>query len=127
MPDKQIYEYAVIRVVPKVERGEFINVGVILFSKRKKFLAVKYHIDADRLTAFSKDIDLEEITRYLEAWTLICAGDPAGGEIATLDDAGRFRWLTATRSTIIQSSKVHPGICEEPEKVLESLFQQFVG
>ncbi len=126
MQDKQVYEYAFIRLVPRVEREEFLNVGVILFSKRKKYLEVKYHLDEARLMASFPDIDLEEVNNYLKAWELICEGSEAGGEIAKLDQAGRFRWLTATRSTIIQSSKVHPGLCAEPEKILEKLFQKYV-
>ncbi|MEM8892105.1 MAG: DUF3037 domain-containing protein [Bacteroidota bacterium] len=126
MQDKQVYEYAFIRLVPRVEREEFLNVGVILFCKRKKYLDVKYHLDEARLLATFPDIDLEEVSNYLKAWELICKGKEEGGEIAKLDQAGRFRWLTATRSTIIQSSKVHPGLCGEPEKILDKLFQNYV-
>ncbi len=126
MPDKQVYEYAFIRLVPKVEREEFLNVGVILFGKRHKFLEVKYHLDEGRIRAFSPDLDLEEVARYLHTWELISQGRAEGGYIAQLDQAGRFRWLTATRSTIIQSSKVHPGLCSDPAAVLEDLFEKYV-
>ncbi|MEM9936996.1 MAG: DUF3037 domain-containing protein [Bacteroidota bacterium] len=126
MPDKHIYEYALIRLVPRVERGEYVNVGVILFSKRLKFLDMRVHLDEHRLTALFPDIDMEEIRNYLEVWDLICQGDPKGGEIAKLDKPERFRWLTAMRSTIIQNSRVHPGRCTEPEKVLERLFREYV-
>ncbi len=126
MQDSVTYEYATIRVVPRVEREEFINVGVILFSKRKKFLSMKYHIDDMRLKAFSNEIDLDSIADYLAAWELICHGGTNGGKIGQLDIPSRFRWLTASRSTIIQSSKIHPGLCVDPEKVLEELFNRNV-
>ena len=126
MPEKQIYEYAFIRFVPKVEREEFLNVGVILYSKGKKFLQVKFHIDEKRLHAFSEDIDIEELKEYLHTWQLICEGGAKGGKIGQLDPAARFRWLTATRSTIIQGSKVHTGICEHPDIVLNDLFNKYV-
>jgi hypothetical protein len=110
MPARKTYEYAFIRIVPRVERGEFLNLGVILFSKTARFLDMKYHIPEKRLQAFSEAIDLEEVREYLHAWDLICQGDAGGGAIAQLDEAGRFRWITATKSTIIQCSRVHPGL-----------------
>lgn len=127
MPATHIYEYAFVRLVPRVERGECLNVGVIVFSKPKRFLDVRFHLDEARIHAFAPDLDLVEIRQYLRVWNLICQGDPEGGPIAQLDQANRFRWLTATRSTIIQSSKVHPGLCEEPEGVLLDLLGQYVG
>ncbi len=126
MPEKLVYEYASIRFVPKVERGEFLNIGVILFCKRKKYLCLKYHIDEDRIRAFSKEVDLEEITQYLAGWDLICKGNPKGGKIAQMDMAYRFRWITAPKSTIIQCSEVHPGLCVDPETELEGLFRKYV-
>ncbi len=126
MSNKVSYEYAIIRVVPKVEREEFINVGVILYSKRKKFLDLKYQVEADRLKAFAPDLDLALIRSYLKAWDLICQGGKAGGPIGQLEIQVRFRWLTANRSTIIQSSAVHPGLCDQPEKVLKQLFEEYV-
>lgn len=126
MPDNATYEFAVIRVVPRVEREEFLNVGVILFCKRKKFLGIKYHLDARRIRAFAGEIDIDALRDYLEAWEQVSAGAPAGGPIGELDQASRFRWLTATRSTIIQSSRPHPGVCHNPEQVLEDLFRLYV-
>ena len=126
MPNRVTYEFAVIRLVPKVEREEFLNIGVILFSKRKKYLGMKYLIDKNRIHAFSKEVDTDLISSYLEAWESICQGVPNGGRIGQLEQASRFRWLIASRSTIIQSSKIHPGLCEDPEQVLEDLFQRFV-
>ncbi len=126
MQNKVTYEYAVIRLVPKVEREEFLNIGVILFSKRKKFLGMKYQIDDVRIHAFSSDIDTNLIRKYMEAWELICGGGQEAGPIGALDIALRFRWLSAAKSTIIQCSKTHPGVCREPSKVLEKLFDFYV-
>lgn len=126
MPNKFTFEFAIIRIVPKVERGEFINVGVILFSKHKKYLGIKYKIDKKRLEAFSSEIDVALIEDYLKSWTLICAGEPHGGAIGKLELAYRFRWLTAARSTIIQSSQTHPGFSPDPEKELEDTFKRYV-
>ena len=126
MQDRFTFEFAIIRVVPKVERDEFFNVGVILFSKQKKYLGIKYKIDKKRLEAFTSEIDIELLNDYLKAWELICAGEPSGGSIGKLELASRFRWLTASRSTIIQSSKTHPGLCQDPQKVLEDIFKRYV-
>lgn len=120
------YEYAVIRIVPKVEREEFINVGVVLMSKKKRYLGIKYHLDKERIQAFSPEIDLNLIKDYLEAWEKICIGGKAAGTIGELEMHVRFRWLTANRSTIIQSSTLHPGLSSEPAKVLEQLFERYV-
>ena len=127
MPEKHVFEYAVIRIVPKVERGEFLNAGVIVFCKRLKYLAMRFQIDAPRLQAFAPGIDVEEIAQYLAAWDVICKGSPAAGAFAQRDAAERFRWLTAAKSTILQCSKVHPGLCVDPALVLDDLFGKYVG
>lgn len=126
MPDKITYEYAIIRIVPKVEREEFINIGVILYARRKKYLGMKYHLDKKRLTAFSEDIDIDKIEKYLKAWELVCQGGSIGGPIGALEQHVRFRWLTASRSSIIQSSATHPGLCEDPAKMLMAIFERYV-
>ncbi|MFV0539722.1 MAG: DUF3037 domain-containing protein [Aestuariibaculum sp.] len=126
MHDNVTYEYTIIRVMPQVERGECFNVGVLLFSKRKKFLDVKYTINETKLKAFSCELDKATLAAYLKSWKLICKGDLQGGPIARLEQPDRFRWLAATRSTIIQSSKTHPGLCFNPETELEYLFEKFV-
>ncbi|WP_299211527.1 DUF3037 domain-containing protein [uncultured Aquimarina sp.] len=126
MPNRCTFEFAIIRFVPKVEREEFFNVGVIVFSKRKKFLKVKYLIDQNKLKAFSSEFNIESIQEYLKSWELICKGEPAGGAIGKLELSDRFRWLTACRSTIIQSSKTHSGICNDPQKELDNLFNNYV-
>ena len=126
MQDKHLFEYAVIRVVPLVEREEFINVGVILYSKKAQFLQCKHHLDKDRLAGFSSAIDLEEVEEHLGAFERICNGSANSGPIGKLDLASRFRWLTATRSTIVQTSKVHSGFCDDLEKSLEKIHTQLV-
>lgn len=126
MQVKVTFEYAVIRLVPRVEREEFFNIGVILFSKPKKFLGIKFQIDEHKLAAFSKEIEQSIIEEYLGSWRLICRGDAEGGVIASMDLPSRFRWLVAARSTIIQSSKTHSGLCTSPELVLEELFEKYV-
>jgi hypothetical protein len=126
MHAKHLFDYAVIRVVPRVEREEFINVGVIVFCKAEKFLKVKYLLDVNRLSAFSPELDLHTIEENLKALEQICMGTKAGGAIAELDIASRFRWLTATRSTIIQASKVHPGYTGNAAETLEKIFIEFV-
>ena len=126
MQDKHLFEYAIIRVVPRVEREEFINVGVILYCAKKKFLKCKLHLDVQKLFAICKAADAEELSENLKAIQTICTGDKNSGPIGQLDQASKFRWLTATRSTVVQSSKVHPGFCDEPEQMLERLHEQFV-
>ncbi|GGW72434.1 hypothetical protein DFQ11_10166 [Winogradskyella epiphytica] len=126
MQDKVTFEYAIIRLVPKVEREEFFNIGVILFSKRKKFLGVKYKINQKKFDAYSCDLDLEAINNYLKSWELICKGDASAGVIGQFELSDRFRWLAASRSTIIQSSKTHAGLTDNPEKELKAIFESCV-
>lgn len=127
MQDKHIYEYAVIRVIPRVERGEFLNVGVIVFCKGLSYLNMVYSVDEDRLKSLYADIDIDDIKCHLESYEKICSGADTGGPIAKLDLPSRFRWLTAKRSTIIQSSEVHPGLCSDPTQTLEKLFSELVN
>ena len=126
MQDKVTFEYAIIRFMPKVEREEFFNIGVIVFSKRKKFLALKYHVDAKKLAAFSCEITLEELTQYLQAWEAICKGAPHGGKIGTFDMPDRFRWLAASKSTMILCSPTHAGLCDDPQEELDDIFETYV-
>ena len=126
MASNKVFEYAVIRVVPVVEREEFINVGVVLFCKELDFLAVKISVNQFKLNALSPEIDQQLVMEYLKSFQLIVEGQKSGGEISEYIAAERFRWLTATRSTILQCSKVHPGFCENPEVMLSHLFEQLV-
>ena len=126
MQEKHLYEYAVIRVVPRVEREEFLNTGVILYCPRLKYLQLIYTLDTDRLLAFYPKLDIAELEEHLRAFETITLGDKEGGPIAQLDVASRFRWLTATRSTILQTSKVHPGFCGDPAAALQRLHAALV-
>lgn len=126
MHAKHLFDYAVIRVVPRVEREEFINVGVILFCKAEKFLKVKYVLNENRLFAFAPELDLNTVEENLKALEQICMGSKAGGAIGELDIASRFRWLTATRSTVIQASKVHPGYTGNAAETLDKLYSEMV-
>ena len=127
MQSKLIYEFAVVRLVPKVEREEFINIGVIVLCRAKKFLKIKYFLDDRKLEVFSKSVDRALIEKYLCAWSDVCEGAPVGGKIGELEIRLRFRWLTASRSTIIQSSRVHAGLCDDPEILLDELFKFYVA
>jgi hypothetical protein len=126
MQDRHLFEYAVIRVVPRVEREEFMNVGVILYCARQKFLKMMYRIDAERFKAFAKDLDIAELEQNLLSFERICSGSKDSGPIGQLDAPSRFRWLTATRSTVVQTSKVHPGFCIDGEDTITRLYNQLV-
>lgn len=126
MQEKHLFEYAVIRVVPRVEREEFINTGVILYCASQRFLKVIFQVDEKKIHALYNDTDLREIEGFLKAWEKICIGGKSGGTIGSLPVASRFRWLTATRSSVVQASKVHPGFCINPEETLLRLFQEVV-
>src|SRR5580698_7899966 len=120
------FDYTVIRVVPRVEREEFINAGVVVFCLEKRYLAAHIHLDEDRLKALWPEIDVSPVREHLNAIERICAGDAAGGPIAKLSQRERFHWLSSARSTIIQPSPVHTGICDETGNLLERLAKQFL-
>jgi hypothetical protein len=126
MQEKHLFEYAVIRVVPRVEREEFLNVGVILFCSSQRFLQTMFELNKPRLHAFYNLLDCDELEARLCAFTNVCAGSSNGGPIGKLPLASRFRWLTATRSTIMQISPVHPGLCVDAKATLVSLYDQLV-
>ena len=126
MPENNLFEYAVIRVVPRVEREEFLNVGIILFCKKLNYLQTKYQLNEQKLLCMDEKADVPQLKQYLAAFELIALGDKNGGPISKLDAPNRFRWLTATRSTILQTSKVHPGLCTNPDTLLARLFEQLV-
>ena len=126
MQENLLFEYAIIRIVPRVEREEFLNVGVILYCPSQKFLKIKYHLNKERLAHFCDKIDVNDLEIHLKSFEQISIGDKNAGPIAQLPIAERFRWLTATRSTIIQTSKVHPGFSIDPENTLNKLFEQLV-
>jgi hypothetical protein len=126
MPARSSFDYAVIRVVPRVERGELVNAGVILFCLEKDFLAARVEVDEPRLRALWPEIDLDLVRQHLEAIPKICAGAPDAGPIGKLSLRERFHWLVAPRSTMIQVSPVHAGLCDHPERALDELFDQSV-
>ncbi|MBV9232264.1 MAG: DUF3037 domain-containing protein [Chloroflexi bacterium] len=120
------YDYAIVRVVPSVEREECINVGVILFCRTRRFLAALTNLDVQRLKALAPGLDLAALEEHLERIPLICAGGREAGPIGLLSQAERFHWLVAPSSTMIQCSAVHSGICREPEDALRRLFKSMV-
>ena len=126
MHNRTLFEYAVIRVMPRVEREEFLNIGIILYCAKQKYLKMLYVLDEHRLQAFSDYLDMDELKEHLCSFERICSADLQGGPIAKLDIPSRFRWLTATRSTVLQTSKVHPGLCIDAEETANKLFGQLV-
>ncbi|HUS16613.1 MAG TPA: DUF3037 domain-containing protein [Chloroflexia bacterium] len=115
------FDYAIVRLVPRVERGECLNVGVILFCRTRRFLAARIEVDSARLAAFAPGFDLGEAQEHLDLIPAICAGGPNSGPIGRLPQSERFHWLVAPRSTIIQTSPVHSGLCVDPTASLEHL------
>ena len=126
MQEKHLYEYAVIRILPVVEREEFVNAGIILFCKKQKFIRVHFSINETRLHVFSKILDLEQVQLNLQSLQKIAEGAADCGPIALMDIPSRFRWLTAVRSSAIQLSRPHPGMCEDLEKTAKRLFEELV-
>lgn len=126
MPGKYLYEYAVIRIVPRVEREEFFNIGLILFSKEAKYLKAKYFLNEAKLQVFPSELDKETLLENLTLFDKICEGSKTGGTIASLEIPERFRWLTAVRSTSIQTSRPHPGFSDDLDITLEKLFNELV-
>ncbi len=121
MPAPISFDYAVVRIVPRPDLEEFINAGVIVFSAERKYLDACVQVNELRLRALWPDIDVNLVRQHLEAIPKIAAGDPSAGPIAGLSQSQRFHWLVAPRSTIIQISPVHTGVCEQPDRVLENL------
>jgi hypothetical protein len=126
MQGKQLFEYAVIRIVPRVEREEFLNAGIIMYCSGLRFLQALYILDERRLGCFSSAPETTELKEYLDAIDRICRGEKDAGPIARLTLAERFRWITATRSTVVQTSKVHTGFCTDAAETLAKLHAQLV-
>ncbi|HBG42470.1 MAG TPA: DUF3037 domain-containing protein [Porphyromonadaceae bacterium] len=127
MHKKLFYEYAVIRVVPKVERGEFVNVGIILFCKTARYIGMKYEIDREELSGYSSELDIDLLLQTIASFKTMAYGESGGGEISRLDMVERFRWLTAVRSTCLQTSTPQHGFTTDPVRTLEMLFDEYVG
>jgi hypothetical protein len=126
VPAPSSFDYAVIRVVPRVEREEFVNAGVILFCLERDFLGARVELDRERVRALFPDADLSLIEEHLLAVPRVCAGGEAAGPIGKLSRRERFHWLVSPRSTMIQVSPVHTGVCDDPERALEHLMDQMV-
>lgn len=126
MQGKQLYDYAVIRVVPRVEREEFVNVGLIMFSKRARFLKVRLWVDEEKLRIFPSEMDMQCLRDSLGAFEKICSGHPEGGPVAALDVPDRFRWLTAVRSASVQTSRPHAGFADDLDAEFDRLFGELV-
>lgn len=126
MQDDKLYEYAVIRLVPRVEREEFFNIGLVMFSKKEKFIRVEFHLCPEKFRVMHSGLDFEEVERNLANFRAVAAGEKAGGPIALLDIPERFRWLTAVRSAVVQTSRPHPGKTKNLEKTFERLFGELV-
>jgi hypothetical protein len=130
VPARSTFEYAIVRVVPNVERGEFLNTGVILFCREQGFLAARVVLDAARLRALAPTVDTaarSAIATHLAAIPRIAAGEPDAGPLARLSQPERFHWLVAPRSTMIQISEVHSGLCHDPAAALDRLFDELVA
>jgi hypothetical protein len=127
VPEPDEFQYAVWRVVPDVERGEFLNAGVVLFCRRRSFLAARVGLDEARLAALAPDADVAAVARHLGELAAIAAGEPDAGAIARLPQSERFHWLVAPSSTVVQPSPVHTGLCDDPEAILARLFRRLVA
>lgn len=126
MPEKLLYEYAVIRIVPRVEREEFLNVGLILFCKKARFIQVLFHIDAAKLSSFAPELDIAQLEENLRAFQAVALGQKTGGRMAQEEIPERFRWLTALRSSALQTSRPHPGLTENLEETVRELLEELV-
>jgi hypothetical protein len=125
-PPRSAFQYAIVRVLPRVERGECLNVGVILLCRERRFLGARMALDERRLAGFAPDLDAASLRPHLDAIERVAAGDPSAGPIARLGQAERFHWLVAPASTIIQPSEVHTGLCEDPAAELDHLVATLV-
>jgi hypothetical protein len=126
VPPRNVFQYSIIRVVPRVERGEMLNAGIVLLCRPTRFLGARIALDEGRLAALAPDLDPATVQPHLDAIERVAAGDPAAGPIASLGQAERFHWLVAPASTIIQPSPVHTGLCDDPAAELDHLLATLV-
>ena len=126
MQEKHLYEYSVIRVVPRVEREEFVNVGIILFCKRQRYLRTIINFESDKILMLSPGADIEQIDLNLKSFVKICESGGKGGPISNLEVSERFRWLTAVRSSVIQTSRPHPGFATHLDSTIKRLLKDLV-
>lgn len=127
MNNKKVYEYAILRIVPDVEKEEFINTGVILYSRHLRFIGIRIQLHEHKLKALDPDIDIELLQEYLKGIEQTTAGNHSQGSIAALEPHERFRWLTANRSTILQCSPIHTGLTDNAGDTLNQLFEKYAG
>jgi hypothetical protein len=127
VPGRAAFDYAVVTVVPRPERGERINAGVILYAPSRDWLGGRFELDEARLRALDPGADVIAIRRHLEGLRAVCAGEPDAGPVARLPARERFHWLVAPRSTVIQIARVHAGLCDDPQAALEHLFEVMVA
>jgi hypothetical protein len=127
MQQNASFDYAVLRVVPRVDRGEFINAAVVVYCRERRYLDVRVRLDEGRLKALWPEVDVALVWEHLRALERICRGEAGAGPIAGLSESERFHWLTAPRSTILQPSPVHTGVCGECEGLLERLAERLLG
>ena len=123
---QEVFQYAILRVVPSLARGEALNVGVVLHCRRRQFLAARTHVDRARLAALDPALDVGALARHLAAIERIAAGDPAAGPLARLDRSDRFGWIVAPSSGLVQPSPVHTGLCDDPAATLDRLARELV-
>jgi hypothetical protein len=126
MHEKHLYDYAVLRVVPKVEREEFVNVGLMLLCKRQKYLRIEYKIPVEKIISFCPEFDIEQLKMNVESFVKICNGESDGGPIGTFAIEERFRWLTAVKSSSIQTSRPHSGFSSDLDATFEKLYAELV-
>ena len=126
MPEPHSFDYALVRVVPRVERGEFLNAGVIVFCSTAAYLCARIELDRERLTVLAPSVDIAAVESHLAVFPLVCRGGDEAGAIGRLAQRARFHWLVAPRSTIIQTSPVHSGLDADPAAALERLFERLV-
>jgi hypothetical protein len=126
-PDASPFSYLILRVVPSVERGESLNVGVVLFCRQRGFLGARVELDAARLAVLAPSVSAADVEAHLAALVRVAEGDAGAGPIAALDQSERFGWLSAPSSTIVQPSEVHTGLCEDPAQTLAALFERLVA
>ncbi|MBL8784197.1 MAG: DUF3037 domain-containing protein [Deltaproteobacteria bacterium] len=126
MPERTTFDYAMVRVVPRIDRGELMNVGVVLYALKCDYLAVRIAVDEARLKALWPELDVELVRDHLDAFARVARGEAAAGPVARLTQRERWHWLVAPRSTILQVSAVHSGLCQDPAKSLDHLFERLV-
>jgi hypothetical protein len=127
VPPPDAFQYAIWRVVPDVERGEAVNVGVVVFCRRRAFLGARVELDEGRLHALAPGLDVAAVRHHVDGLVRVAAGDPEAGVVAALSQSERFGWLTAASSTIVQPSPIHTGLSDDPEGLLDRLFERLVA